>query len=123
MEFYEIFSLDELSPGTFGVDEPAADPARLLPQDPGGLCIVPALCYDDYGYRLGYGKGYYDRYLANYSGIRVGICYAACVRRSLFHGRYDRPVELLITERYIRRTVIPSTKAKIRSRGEQYHHE
>ncbi len=119
MEFYEITSLEELSPGTFGVDEPTPDPARLVSPDAGGLCIVPALCYDEYGYRLGYGKGYYDRFLANYNGITVGICYAACVRRSLIHGRFDRPVELLITERYIKRIEEPSTRMKFKNRWEQ----
>jgi 5-formyltetrahydrofolate cyclo-ligase len=115
MEFYEITSLDQLSPGTFGVLEPDPDTATRLPEDPGGMCIVPALCYDEYGYRLGYGKGYYDRFLSGYSGITVGICYAACVRGSLVYGRYDRPVELLVTERYIKRTVPPTEKVRIKN--------
>jgi 5-formyltetrahydrofolate cyclo-ligase len=115
MEFYEITSLDQLSPGTFGVLEPDPDTAKRLPEDPGGMCIVPALCYDEYGYRLGYGKGYYDRFLSGYSGITVGICYAACVRGSLVYGRYDRPVELLVTERYIKRTVPPTEKVRIKN--------
>lgn len=104
MEFYRIDSPDELEPGTFGVPEPAPDPARLLTNFEKGLCLVPALCYDWKGYRLGYGKGYYDRFLANFGGHMVGICYSHCIRRSLPHGRYDRPVELLVTERYLRRT-------------------
>lgn len=115
MEFYEITSLDQLSPGTFGVLEPDPDTATRLPEDPGGMCIVPALCYDEYGYRLGYGKGYYDRFLSGYSGITVGICYAACVWGSLVYGRYDRPVELLVTERYIKRTVPPTEKVRIKN--------
>ncbi len=118
MEFYRIDSLDELSKGTFGVDEPTPDPQRLISPECGGLCIVPALCYDEFGYRLGYGKGYYDRYLSGFKGITVGICYSACVRRSLVHGRYDRPVELLITERYIKRIVKPTVKETIRNRQE-----
>jgi 5-formyltetrahydrofolate cyclo-ligase len=95
--------------------EPDPDTAKRLPEDPGGMCIVPALCYDEYGYRLGYGKGYYDRFLSGYSGITVGICYAACVRGSLVYGRYDRPVELLVTERYIKRTVPPTEKVRIKN--------
>ncbi len=115
MEFYEIDGLDQLSPGTFGVLEPNPETATLLTDSTGGLCIVPALCYDEYGYRLGYGKGYYDRFLSNFNGITVGICYAACVRGSLIHGRYDRPVELLVTERYIKRTLQPTEKARIKN--------
>ena len=104
MEFYLIRGLDELEPGTFGVLEPRPDPARLVKDFSSGLCLIPALCYDWHGYRLGYGKGYYDRFLANFGGHMVGICYSECVRRKLPHGRFDRPAELLVTERYLRRT-------------------
>ncbi len=103
MEFYYIRSLDELSPGTFGVDEPTPDPSRLVTDLSQGLCLVPALCYDLDGFRLGYGKGYYDRYLAGFGGALVGICYSDCVEKHLPHGRYDRPVETLVTDQYIRR--------------------
>ncbi len=104
MEFYLIHSLDELEPGSFGVLEPTPNPDRLLTDFEKGLCLVPALCYDWKGFRLGYGKGYYDRFLAGFGGHMVGICYSHCIRHSLPHGRYDRPVELLVTERYLRRT-------------------
>lgn len=105
MEFYYIESLEELSAGTFGVLEPQPHPQNLVTDFSCSLCIIPAFCYDFSGYRLGYGKGYYDRFLAGYEGDRIGICYSDCVRRRLPHGRYDRPVQLLITEKYIRRTV------------------
>lgn len=105
MEFYYIDSIDELDPGMFGVLEPAANPERLYKESDGGLCIVPAFSYDWRGFRLGYGKGYYDRFLSKFEGNIVGICYSECVQRSLPHGRFDRPVELLVTESYLRRTV------------------
>ena len=105
MEFYYIDSTDELSPGMFGVLEPAVNSERLYKEGDGGLCIVPAFSYDWRGYRLGYGKGYYDRFLSRFEGNMVGVCYSECVQRSLPHGRFDRPVELLVTESYLRRTV------------------
>lgn len=107
MEFYRISSRQELSPGTFGVPEPTPDPDRLLTNFEKGLCLVPALCYDWMGFRLGYGGGYYDRFLATFGGAIVGLCYSGCIRRSLPHGRHDRPVDLLVTERYLRRTEKP----------------
>ena len=105
MDFYYIDATDELSTGMFGVLEPDANPERLYKESEGGLCIVPAFSYDWRGYRLGYGKGYYDRFLSRFEGNMVGICYSECVQRSLPHGRFDRPVELLVTESYLRRTV------------------
>ncbi len=102
MEFYYIGSLDDLSPRTFGVREPDADPARLYKGGGRPICIVPGLSFDRWGYRLGYGKGYYDRFLSGYCGWTVGLCYSACVQYKLPHGRYDRPVDRLITEKYLR---------------------
>ncbi len=104
MEFYYVESLDELKPGSFGVYEPEPHADRLVEDLSHGLCIIPAFCYDFAGYRLGYGKGYYDRFLPRFGGNLIGICYSACVRRTLPHGRFDRPAELLVTENYIRRT-------------------
>lgn len=104
MEFYTISGLQELRPGSFGVLEPEPNPQNLWTDFSEGLCLVPALCYDWRGFRLGYGKGYYDRFLAGFEGNMVGLCYSECVRHKLPHGRYDRPVELLVTERFLRRT-------------------
>lgn len=104
MEFYYIDSEDELTPGMFGVPEPSPERSELCTELQEGLCLVPALWYDWNGYRLGYGKGYYDRFLAKFEGDVVGIEYSHCVKQRLPHGRYDRQVDLLVTENYIRRT-------------------
>ena len=81
MEFYWINGVEELEPGTFGVLEPRPDPKRKVTDFSNGLCLVPALCYDWRGYRLGYGKGYYDRFLAGFGGHMIGVCYSDCIRR------------------------------------------
>ncbi len=104
MEFFFIDSLDELQPGAFGVLEPDPSIHEKLADLSSGLCLVPAFSYDWQGYRLGYGKGYYDRFLSRFGGDIIGICYSDCVQRSLPHGRFDRPVDLLVTEKYLRRT-------------------
>lgn len=103
MEFYYIHSVDELEPGAFNVLEPIPEKSEILTDLSRGLCIVPAFSYDWSGFRLGYGKGYYDRFLSRFEGNIIGICYSNCVQKSLPHGRYDRPVELLVTENYLRR--------------------
>ncbi|NLN81487.1 MAG: 5-formyltetrahydrofolate cyclo-ligase [Clostridiales bacterium] len=104
IEFYRISSISELSPGTFGVLEPDPEVCKKVINFTNSLCLVPALCYDWKGYRLGYGKGYYDRFLEDYNGTIVGIAYSNCVRPSLPHGRFDRPVELIVTDSFLRRT-------------------
>lgn len=112
MEFYYIRSLNDLAPGSFGVLEPVPERTELMTDFSHGLCIVPAFSYDWSGFRLGYGKGYYDRFLSRFEGNIIGICYSSCVQRSLPHGRYDRPVELLVTESFLRRTSKPSERGR-----------
>lgn len=99
MEFYLIHGVEDLEPGTFGVLEPNPKRCTQLRDFRGSLCIVPALAYDRSGYRLGYGAGYYDRFLSSYSGQMVGIVYERNLRWKLWRGHYDVPVKLVVTER------------------------
>ena len=101
MDFYLITSFDQLAVRTYGVWEPIADQCEKLTDISSGVCIVPALSYDLEGYRMGYGGGYYDRFLARFGGFKLGIVYDSCVRRRLAHGRYDLPVDLVVTDRRI----------------------
>jgi 5-formyltetrahydrofolate cyclo-ligase len=57
--------------------------------------------FDKSGYRLGYGKGYYDRYLSKYKGSTIGICYSQNIKDELFHGKFDRTVDMIVTEKQI----------------------
>lgn len=99
MEFYKIDSLDDLKPGSFSVDEPMPDKDKLITDTENSICIVPGLCFDKNGYRLGYGKGYYDRFLSDFKGNIVGICYSECIVNSLITGRFDRKCNLILTEK------------------------
>ncbi|MGN0663449.1 MAG: 5-formyltetrahydrofolate cyclo-ligase [Negativibacillus sp.] len=98
MEMFYIHSMDELEPGSYGILEPNAS-AESCKNWKGSLCVVPAFCNDRKGYRLGYGGGYYDRFLSQYKGTTVGINYSECVREQIHHGRYDVPLQMLLTER------------------------
>lgn len=98
MDFYIITDFSQLESGAFGVLEPNPDVCEKLTDLSKGLCIVPALSYDLQGFRLGYGKGYYDRFLARFSGETVGLIYENCLRQSLPHGKFDRRTEKIVTE-------------------------
>ena len=60
--------------------------------------------YDLKGYRLGYGGGYYDRFLSGYDGYKIGITYRRNILRFLHYGRYDIPVDMIVTESFFRLT-------------------
>lgn len=78
ISFYYIKNISELKKGRFGIDEPPTEYPALA--DFKTLCIVPALCADGEGLRLGYGRGYYDRYLSKFTGKSVIICYRSFKR-------------------------------------------
>ncbi|MBR6790278.1 MAG: 5-formyltetrahydrofolate cyclo-ligase [Oscillospiraceae bacterium] len=103
MKFYLIGSLDELEPGAFGVLEPNPEKCRELRRYDKSVCVLPGLGFDLQGYRLGYGKGYYDRFLSRYPGKNVGVCYNICLKALLPHGRYDKMVDVLVTEKFVKR--------------------
>lgn len=101
MDFFLIHSLDDLEKGEFGLLEP--DPARFekLSDYRNSLCILPGFAFDRQGFRIGFGKGYYDRFLKDYTGVTAGICYNTCIAAALPHGRYDKPADYIVTCKYI----------------------
>lgn len=101
MEFHYITSFDDVSAGMFGVMEPH-ETLPIVTDFEGCLMIVPAMQFDINGYRLGYGKGYYDRYMSRFCGASAGLCYIEELRRHMYHGRYDKPVDIIVTDRCIR---------------------
>ena len=101
MEFHYIESLEELSPGSFSVLEPS-ESNPIVTDFSGCLMIVPGMRFDMNGYRIGYGKGYYDRYMVRFEGISVGICYADELRPFMYHGKYDRAVNIVLTDKKIK---------------------
>lgn len=98
MEFRIINSLDNLTSGKFGIMT-ADDTCPVLEKSDDALCIVPALSIDKNFNRLGYGGGFYDRFLSANSGvISIGICYDDCVADFLPTEKTDIPLDGYITE-------------------------
>ena len=101
MEFHYITDFDCVSPGTFSVLEPSPD-LPVVTDFSGCLMIVPGMRFDMKGYRIGYGKGYYDRYMVRFTGISAGICYSDELKPFMYHGRYDRVVNIVVTDKKIK---------------------
>ena len=100
MTFRYVSDLKELSTGSYNIKEPLQSAPLLLEADPKKqLCIVPALSFDARGFRLGYGKGYYDKFLKSFGGTSVGVVYESSFAEVLPADKFDIPVQLIITER------------------------
>lgn len=95
MTFYYVSSSDELTVGAYGIPEPTTS----LPY--GGersVCILPALAFDRERNRLGYGGGYYDRFLADYRGVSIAPVREGFLSDStLPTDEYDQKCDLLVT--------------------------
>ena len=98
MEFYLISSMEQLIKGAFSVLEPDVNICKRLCNYDNAIIVVPGLCFDRRGYRLGYGKGYYDRFLKNHSLISIGLCYNIFIIDNQVVCDYDIPVNAIITE-------------------------
>ena len=101
IDYYFITSYDDLESGYYGLLEPNPEKCEKLESFEGALCVVPGLVFDREGYRIGFGKGYYDRFILGFGGVTVGVCYSRYIEDKLPRGFYDRPIDIVVTERYI----------------------
>lgn len=112
MQFYILPDGQKLLPGAYGIPEPPEDAPLCIP-DKRALCVVPALSFDLDGNRIGYGKGYYDRYLSTFPGVTVGAAFASMLLKNMPTEAHDLPVDWLFTERgvyHCAETVIDENK-------------
>lgn len=122
MEWYLTKSFQQLEQNSFGIEEPKPEKAQrldiaalpqgalasglfkgasavALPQGVRALALVPALAFDREGNRLGYGGGFYDMFLREFSGVSVGLCRAAFLYEKLpYTEAHDQRVGSVLTE-------------------------
>ena len=101
MFFGYISSLNELTPGKFHIPEPDANSERYDFSNTNAICIVPALAFDKKGFRIGYGGGYYDNFLKNFKGSKIGVAFYQFIVENIPHSKYDNSVDVIITERKV----------------------
>jgi len=95
MIFVRLRNFGECATSKFGILEPVSNEPYQGPID---IHVIPMLAYNDRNYRLGYGKGYYDLYLAGYDGVKLGICFSEDHDNDLIEGGHDVPVDEILTE-------------------------
>ncbi|MEB3429112.1 5-formyltetrahydrofolate cyclo-ligase [Citroniella saccharovorans] len=99
MKLTRIKSLDGLEPGHYGILSPKEEDYDFVDPDLIDFVLVPGLCFDKEGYRVGYGGGYYDRFFSSLknSPIKVGFCYKNQLVEKIDHDEFDLPVDFIIT--------------------------
>jgi 5-formyltetrahydrofolate cyclo-ligase len=103
--FYKISNVndlgDQLILNKYGIKEPSPSPTELI--DDIDVIIVPGIAFDRNGYRLGYGRGYYDRYLRNKKCVfSLGLAFEIqLLDNDLPHEHFDQKVNAVVTEEKI----------------------
>ncbi len=96
MNFYYIKSLDDLNKGYMNIYEPIGD--DMVKSFSKAISITPGICYSNDGYRIGYGKGFYDRFYSKNRVYSIGLCYSECLTSEKFNDLYDVAVDEIITD-------------------------
>ena len=96
----QINSFDGLAQGEFGVLEPKTP--KRFPKNKVGLFIIPGLAFDHKGNRIGYGYGYWDRFLKGVATNRiVGLCFESQLVGKIVPGPEDVSVSKVVTEKRV----------------------
>ena len=75
--FYYISGFEDLQEGKFGILEP--NTKEKVNDFTNSICIVPGIVFDKQNNRIGYGRGFYDRFLEKYKGVKIGLTYKECI--------------------------------------------
>ncbi len=97
MEARQVLDPDRLIPNRFGIPEPD-DAAPVIPKGEIDAALIPHLMVDRDGYRLGWGGGYYDRWLVDFPGFTVCICRQGRLVEHMPREEFDVPVRLVLFE-------------------------
>lgn len=102
MEFYPAYCMEDFAPGAYEIEEPkSTEPLERMIVDRTPI-LVPGLAFSKDGYRIGYGNGYYDRYLSanqkNQRLIPIGIAYSFQVVEPFETEPHDYPMRAVITD-------------------------
>lgn len=97
MEARQVLDVDQLVPNRFGIPEPDQS-CPVIGKREIAVALIPHLMCDREGYRLGWGGGYYDRWLADFTGLTVSVCRPNRLMGHMPREEFDVPVKLVLTE-------------------------
>ena len=92
-----------MTTAAFGIEEPSTD-CPLIPKKEIDFVLTPAVAYDVRGFRMGFGGGYYDRWLEHFTGVTVGLCRDKVLRQAVPAESHDARVDAVVTESRVIRT-------------------
>lgn len=104
LTFYQLKTYDQLEVVYYNLLEPKPEVSVRVDKTSIELLVVPGLCFDKKGFRIGFGGGYYDRFLADYPNETVSLIHTSQLVDEVPAKSFDIPVNHLITENGIYNT-------------------
>ena len=98
MEFYIINNFDQTELSFYGVLEPIPELCEMINPNKMDLLIVPGLAFNRNGYRIGFGGGYFDRFLLRYYGPTIALAFDWQTDLDFYEEIHDKKVDLILTE-------------------------
>lgn len=98
LTFYQLDTYEQLEVVYFNLKEPNPVKSQKTGKADIDLLIVPGLLFDKSGYRIGFGGGYYDRFMADFTNVTVSLVSNVQVMEDIPKETFDLPVDYLITE-------------------------
>lgn len=105
MEFKEVNSSNDLQIGMYNILEPKSN-CKDYNQSENDIIIVPCISVDNLGYRIGYGKGYYDRFLNSFNGVSICPCYDELLSDTLPTDKFDMKINILVTQHILKEVIL-----------------
>ncbi len=94
-----VNSLSNFKKGAFGVYEPSC--GEYIDEDSIDVVFVPGLAFDKEGFRIGFGKGFYDRFLRKVTAFKIGIAFDFQIFDRIPRDEWDVPVDIVVTPHHI----------------------
>ena len=97
-EEFVLIPHEEMYGEPYGIPEPPEHLPEITDFN-GAFCVVPALAFSKNGQRLGYGGGYYDRFLSDFDGVSAGLCYSDFFINKLPAEKHDIALDIIVSEK------------------------
>lgn len=99
MDFYVITSFEQLETVYLTIAEPKVSETTYTPKEEIDVMIVPGVVFNERGYRVGFGGGYYDRYLSAFRGEKLSIAFDEQIADVIPTEVHDIPVNIILTDK------------------------
>lgn len=101
MSFFPVRGLDQMVCSSWGIEEPRGDLDSPISMDEISGCLIPGIAYNRQGVRLGRGGGFYDRFLENYKGLKLGVTFNEVLTEgALPREAHDQLMDIVISPEF-----------------------